>query len=173
LKLNHFYRNVKEIKKPNMSEGSYRLIAWGCLLIAVALAFGWCITETGPAGWMMDSSERFLDTRLVQVSWLITFLIVALPGYMLKRYFDGLAWSAHLKSLPPPDLRESAKRSKYVKLEAAPPPLQPAAPVNVSELPKGQEEFIATCPGCGSFFPATKSAEAVKCPNCGEALPIA
>ena len=156
-----------------MNEGPYRILGWGCLLVALAGALSWCLTESGPAGWLMDTSGHLLKTRLVQFSWLFTFAIVGLPGYLAKRYFDGLAWTAHVKNMPPPNPQESAKRSKYVKVEPAQAAPPPPSPVKVSELPKGQEEFIATCPGCGNFFPALKGADALKCPNCGEALPTA
>jgi len=108
---------------------------------------------------------------MVQVSWLITLLVIALPGYMVKRYFDNLAWNEHLKNAPRPNIYESAKKSKYIKLDGAV-AAQPPKAVELSALPKDQEEFIATCVHCGHFFSAKKSNIALKCPQCGEAIQL-
>ena len=152
-----------------MKEEHYQLIGWGCLLFTLAISFAWCMNESALPGLFMDTSERFLKMRMKQFSWLLTFLIIGLPGLMAKRYFDGLAWDAHLKTLPPPDVRESARRSKYIRLEEVP----TAAPavVKLNNISKDQEEFIATCPSCRNFFPAKKGSGEMKCPNCGEVLP--
>ena len=153
-----------------MNENTYRYLGWSVLVVTVALSLVWCINGTGLAGWLMDHSERWTEHRLTQISCLLTFVTLCLPGYMAKQYFEGLAWQAHLKNIPPPDVQESAKRSKYINIESAPPPAP--KPVEVSSLPKGQDEFIATCAACGHYFPAKKSPAGLKCPNCGEAIPI-
>jgi hypothetical protein len=154
-----------------MKEEYYRILGWGCLLITLIIALSWGFNEKGLAGWLMDTSERYLKTRLTQISWLITFLVLGLPGLMAKRFFDGLAWDVHLKNLPPPDIRKSAKKSKYIKLDTASAAAPPPPPVKTADLPAHQDEFVLTCPGCGNFFPAKKGAVA-KCPNCGEVVPI-
>ena len=153
-----------------MKEQYYRLLGWGCLAITVVIAGGWCLNHSGLVGVLIRISVKLIDVELVQISCLITILLIVFPGYVMKRYLDGLAWNLHLKSLPPPDIRESAKRSKYVKIDDA----RPAPPkvVQVSELPKEQNEFIATCPACGHFFPATKDSNELRCPNCGESIPL-
>ncbi len=153
-----------------MKEQHYRLIGWGFLVLSLLIAGQWCFNQTGLAGLLMRTSQRLLDTELRQISFLITFAIVVFPGYVIKRYFDSLAWNAHLESLPPPDIHESARRSKYVKTDGLPP--VPPKPVQLSDLPKEQMEFIATCPACGHFFPATKDSKDLRCPNCGESLPL-
>jgi len=153
-----------------MKDQNYRLFGWGCLALSIVVAGGWCVNHSGLPGMLMRASNKAFGTELIQVSCLITFAVIVLPGYVIKRYFDELAWDAHLKSLPPPDIRESAKRSKYVKTDHVPP--TPPKPVQVSDLPEGQKEFIATCTACGHFFSAIKDTKALQCPNCGESIPI-
>jgi hypothetical protein len=151
-------------------EQHYRVFGWGILGAAIAISLTWCLNETGLTGFILRTGERLLEVKLLQISWLVTIVSLCLPGYIIKRYFDGLAWSEHLRSMPPPDIRESAKRSKYIKLEDVP-PVAPR-PVELSSLPKEQEEFIATCVACGHFFSARKSGGEIKCPQCGEAIPL-
>ncbi len=153
-----------------MKEQHYRLIGWGCLAITVLITGGWCLNHSGLVGFLMHISLKLFDIELIQISCLITILLIVFPGYLIKRYFDGLAWDLHLKSLPPPDIRESARRSKYIKTDDVPP--APPKPVQLSELPSEQKEFIATCTACGHFFPATKELKDLRCPNCGETLPL-
>ncbi|MGH9858236.1 MAG: hypothetical protein ACRD4B_10370, partial [Acidobacteriota bacterium] len=120
---------------------------------------------------LIATGEKLIQVRMVQFSWLVTLVVLALPGYIIKRYFDNLAWNEHLKNSPRPNIYESAKKSKYIKLEAAQAP-QPQRPVELSSLPKEQEEFIATCVHCGHFFSAKKSNLALKCPQCGEGIQL-
>ena len=159
-----------KVEKDAMKEAQYRLLWWACFLITVALSLSWCVGQTGLAGWFILISERVLHTRLVQISCLLSLLILCLPGYLVKNYFDGLAWEEHMRSLPPPDIRESAKRSKYIKLDTAVPPAP--EPVKTTDLPKGQQEFIATCAACGYLFPAKRDSKELRCPTCGEAVPL-
>jgi hypothetical protein len=153
-----------------MKEQEYTLIGWLLFAITIVVAFVWCINESGLAGFLIRNGQKLLHVRLVQISWLITFVVICLPGFVIKRYFDGLAWNAHLRALPQPDIRESAKKSKYINLESAPPPAP--KPVEIHELPKDQEEFIATCSACGHYFSARKTSDALKCPHCGEVISI-
>jgi hypothetical protein len=108
--------------------------------------------------------------KLIQISWLITIIVVCLPGLILKRYFEGLAWKEHVRNIPAPDIRESAKRSKYVKTDNV--PVAPPKAVELSSIPEQQEEFIATCVACGHFFSAKKSGAEITCPQCGEVIPL-
>jgi|GEM_PF-2731255 len=151
-------------------EKHYQVIGWAILCTTVLVALTWCLNETGLAGYLIRIGERLLDVKLVQLSWLVTILSLCLPGYIIKRYFDGLAWAEHMKSQPAPDIRESAKRSKYIKLEDV--PSAAPKPVELNSLPKDQEEFIATCVACGHFFSAQKSGGQIKCPQCGETIPL-
>ena len=151
-----------------MTEKEFRLVGWAVFLLTVVIALGWCINETGLTGWLIRTSYKLLDVRLVQISWLITGIVVCLPGYIAKRYFDNLAWNEHLKAMPKPDIRESAKRSKYVQVDASVPVT--AKPFEVSSIARDQEEFIATCVACGHFFSAKKSESTLNCPQCGEPI---
>ena len=151
-------------------EQQYQAIGWGIFGITIVIATMWCLHESGLAGYLIRTGERLLEIKLVQISWLITFLVLCLPGYIVKRYCDGLAWKEHLSAMPAPNVRESAKRSKYIKVDNIPPPAP--TPVEVSSLPKGQEEFIATCVACGHFFSAKKLGSEIKCPQCGETIPL-
>jgi hypothetical protein len=151
-------------------EQHYQGLGWGIFLLTIVVATSWCLNETGLAGYLIRTGLRLLNVKLVQISWAITFLLLCLPGYAVKRYFDGLAWKEHLNSMPAPNIHESAKRSKYIKLDHV--PAAAPTPVEVSSLPKGQEEFIATCVGCGHFFSAKKTGTEIKCPQCGENIPL-
>jgi hypothetical protein len=154
-----------------MESKNYQLLGWVIFLSAIILAIYWCTNQSGPAGWFLSLSEKLFDTKLVQISWGLTLLIVGFPGYLVKKYLDQKAHEEYLKSLPPPNIQESAKRSKYIKLEGAA-AAAPAAPrVKESELPGGQEEYVATCPACGNLFPAKRDGKEKKCPSCGEAIP--
>jgi hypothetical protein len=155
---------------PVTKEQQYQLFGWIILSACVLVALIWCLNEAGLTGVLIRSGQRYLDVKLVQISWLITILALGLPGLALKRYFEGLAWKEHLRNMPAPDIRESARRSKYIKVEDAPP--APPKPVEVSAIPEHQEEFIATCVACGHFFSARKSGETITCPQCGEIIPI-
>jgi hypothetical protein len=153
-----------------MSEGMYRIIGWGIFLALVGLAVFWGATHSGLAGFFMDMSKKLADgAELTQISWGLTLAILGFPGWMIKNYFEGLAWNVHVKNLPPPDPRESARRSKYIQVDNLPP--VPPKPVTLTNLPEGQEEFIATCPACGNFFSAKKGVKDLKCSSCGESVP--
>jgi hypothetical protein len=151
-------------------EQHYRAFGWAFFCISIAIALVWCLNESGLTGLLIRLSQHYLDIKLVQISWLITFVVVCVPGLILKRYFEGLAWKEHLKNMPAPDIHESAKRSKYIKLDAA--PVAPPKPVEISAIPQHQEEFIATCVACGHFFSAKKSGGEITCPQCGEIIPL-
>lgn len=153
-----------------MTEGQYRFIGWCCLILTIGVALTWCLTESGLTGKIMQISHNLIDVQLKQISCVATFIIVILPGYIIKRYCDELAWDSHLSHLPPPDVRESAKKSKYINLDDAPP--LPPQPVQVSSIPDNQPEFIATCGACGHLFSARKDIKSLQCPNCGENIPL-
>ncbi len=158
-----------------MKEGSYRFIGWLIFICSLALAAYWCATRGGPMQYLLQFSEKVFKTDLIQISWILTFLLIAGPGYLIRNFFEGLAWNAHVRDLPPPDIQESARRSKYIKAEdvaaaAAAAPARKA--VKLENLPEGQEEFVASCPACGQFFSATRGAKDLKCPHCGEAVPL-
>ena len=152
-----------------MKEQHYRIIGKICFIGFIAVGLYWCLNNKGLAGWLIQISENITGQRLGLISWILTLLILGIPGYMLKNYFEALAWNAHVESLPPPDRRDSAKRSKYVKAEDA--PLAPSKPVLLTNVPKGQQEFIATCPACEKLFPAQRDQADLKCPQCGEKIP--
>jgi hypothetical protein len=166
LELASFCYNLFSVTK----EQHYQAFGWGIFLTTALIAAIWCLNESGLTGYLIRTGERLLHVRLVQISWLITIVVLCLPGYIIKRYFDGLAWKERLRAMPAPNIRESAKRSKYIKLDGVPPPAP--TPVEVNALPKGQEEFIATCVACGHFFSARKTGTEIKCPQCGEIIPI-
>ena len=149
-------------------EQHYQIFGWAFFLTSILIALIWCLNGTGLTGLLIRASQRYLNVRLVQLSWLITIIVICFPGFILKRYFEGLAWKEHVTNMPAPDIRESAKRSKYVKLDDI--PAAPPKPVEVSELPKDQEEFIATCIACGHFFSAKKTGAEITCPQCGEII---
>jgi hypothetical protein len=153
-----------------LHEQHYKVLAWGIFAASIALAAYWCLNEKGLTGWLIDISREKTGQRLTLISWIITGLILVLPGYIAKNYFMAMAWNAHVDSLPPPDRRESARRSKYVKDDVVA-PLAPPTPVRLTNLPSGQQEFIATCPACGNLFPAQKNTPEIKCPQCGEQVP--
>ena len=155
-----------------MSEQQYKGIGWVIFVLTLVLAAYWCMNQSGPAGFLIDLTEKATGHQLVQISWLITFALIGIPGWVIKSYFEGLAWNEHLKKLPPPDARESARRSRYVQPGADVPPVPPK-PVKLDNVPKGQQEFIATCPSCGNFFSAKKTIGPLKCPSCGEVVPVA
>ncbi len=155
-----------------MKEQEYQLVGWAVFAVTIIIALAWCLNETGLTGWLIRNSESFLQVRLVQVSWLITILIVCLPGFMAKRYFENLAWNEHLKKMPKPNVQDSAKKSKYIAAELNVMQQAPPKPVEISSLPQEQEEFIATCAKCGHFFSAKKTNADLKCPQCGEAIEL-
>jgi hypothetical protein len=84
---------------------------------------------------------------------------------------DALAWNAHVEKLPPPDIQESARKSKYIQVDPALSAPVPKA-VNTASLPEELNEFIATCTACGHLFPARRESKTRECPNCGETLNI-
>ncbi|HSE43030.1 MAG TPA: hypothetical protein VLH08_19880 [Acidobacteriota bacterium] len=153
-----------------MQEQQYKIVGWSIFGASIALAAYWCLNEKGLTGWLIDLSKETAGQRLTLISWIVTILVVVLPGYILKNYFMAMAWNAHVDSLPPPDRSESARRSKYIKDDVVA-PLAPANPVRLTNLPPGQQEFIATCPACGNLFPAKKNTPDLKCPQCGEQVP--
>jgi hypothetical protein len=153
-----------------MKEKEYQFIGLGIFGFTLLIAFIWCSNESGLTGLLLRASQKLFDARLLQLSWLITVLVVCLPGFIAKRYFDGLAWNERMKQAPRPNIYESAKKSKYISVEQATP--QAPKPVEMSSLPKNQEEFIATCVSCGHFFSAKKTNADLKCPQCGETIPI-
>jgi hypothetical protein len=154
-----------------MKEQQYTFLGWSILILSGATALLWCLSEGGLTGWFITKGQQLLNVRLNQISCLLTIATLCLPAYIVKNYFDALAWKKHVSDLPPPDVYASAKRSKYVQRDQAPPPPQPK-PIEITNLPKGQQEFIATCPSCGNFFPAQTNAGDLKCPSCGEAVPL-
>ena len=153
-----------------MKEQEYQFVGWGIFGLAILIASIWCLNESGLTGFLIRSGHRLFNVRLIQISWLITVLVVCLPGFIAKRYFDGLAWNERMRKAPPPDIYTSAKKSKYVSLDQAAP--QAPKPVEISSLPKHQEEFIATCASCGHFFSAKKTNTDLKCPQCGEIIQL-
>lgn len=153
-----------------MSEQQYKAIGWILFILTILIASYQCLNQAGIAGFLMDISERATGHRLTQLAWLLTFAAICFPGWMLRNYFEGLAWNAHVKNLPPPDIRESSRKSKYVKAPDVPPAPKP---VKLDNVAKGQEEFIATCPACGNFFSAKRTIGPTKCPACGEVVPVA
>ncbi|HEY7161861.1 MAG TPA: hypothetical protein VH815_11410 [Acidobacteriota bacterium] len=156
-----------------MKEQHYRIIGWSCFIAFILLALYWVLNNNGLAGWLTNLFQSIIGARLGTISAVITVVAVGLPGYMLKNYFEGLAWNAHVEAMPPPDREESAKRSKYLKAESGSlgAPLAPAKPVILTNVPKTQEEFVATCPACGKLFPAKRDQAEIKCPQCGETVP--
>jgi hypothetical protein len=150
-----------------MNEQQYKMVGWGIFIASIALALYWCLNEKGLTGWFIRVGEQAAGQRLGLISWILTILVVVLPGYILKNYFMAMAWNAHVDSLPPPDRAESARRSKYVKTDAAAPPA-PKKPVVLTNLPADQKEYIATCPACSNLFPAQRGTPELKCPQCGE-----
>ena len=156
-----------------MKEAHYRIIGWSCFIGFLLVALFWILNNNGLAGWFGNLFEKIIGARLGTISAVLTALIVGFPGYLLKNYFEGLAWNAHMEELPPPDPLESAKRSKYIKAEAGSSiaPLAPAKPVILTNVPQTQQEFIATCPSCGKLFPAKRDPAEIKCPQCGETVP--
>jgi hypothetical protein len=153
-----------------MNEQHYRIIGWGIFFLSIALALYWCLNEKGLTGWLINVSKETAGQKLTLISWIITGLVVVLPGYILKNYFMAMAWNAHIDALPPPDRTESARRSRYMKNDVVA-PLAPSKPVVLTNLPSDQKEFIATCHGCGNLFPAQRNTPELKCPQCGEKIP--
>jgi hypothetical protein len=156
-----------------MKEQHYRLTGWIFFIAFILFALYMILNSIGLPRWLGNLFESIIGARLGTISAVLTVIIVGLPGYMIKNYFEGLAWNAHVEALPPPDRMESAKRSKYVKAEAGSSfaPLAPAKPIiltNVSQTPK---EFVATCPACGKLFPAKSDQAEIICPQCGEKVP--
>lgn len=153
-----------------MNEGQYRTTGWVIFLCFLAVAFYMCWTHTMIMAFFLDLSMRLTDNELVQVSWLLTFAVLGLPGYMIKNSFEHKAWDAHVAAMPKANVRESLKKSKYVSsdnISAA-----PIQAVDLSSLPEGQEEFIVTCQSCGHLFSAKKDQKDLKCPSCGEPVPV-
>ena len=155
-----------------MKEQHCRIIGWSCFIGFILVGLYWVLNNNGLAGWFGNLFERIIGARLGTISAILTVVIVGFPGYLLRNYFEGLAWNAHIETLPPPDPMESAKRSKYVKAEAGSSfaPLAPAKPILLTNVAQTQQEFVATCPACGKLFPAKREAE-IKCPQCGETVP--
>ena len=153
-----------------MNEQTYRALGWGIFLATVGLTLYWCLNQSGLAGFVMDKFESATGHSMNQLAWIITAAVLCIPGWMAKNYFEGLAWNAHVEALPPPDIRASARKSKYVDTSN----LAAAAPkaVKLDEVAKGQEEFIATCPSCGNFFSAKKDTGPINCTSCGEPIPF-
>lgn len=151
-----------------MNEGQYRTTGWMVFLAFLGIAFYMCWTHTLLMGFFLNLSMSLTGNELIQISWLLTFVAIGLPGYMIRNSFEQKAWQAHLDAMPKADPRESARRSKYIEVPAT------AAPkaVDLSSLPQAQEEFILTCPVCGNLFSAKRGETSVKCPSCGEAVPL-
>lgn len=156
-----------------MKEQHYRIIGWSCFIVFILVGLYWVLNGNGLAGWLGNLFQSIIGARLGTISAVLTLVIIGLPGYILKNYFEGLAWNAHVAAMPPPDRIESAKRSKYVKAEAGSSiaPLAPAKPIILANVAQTQQEFIATCPSCGKLFPAKKDQQEIKCPQCGETVP--
>jgi hypothetical protein len=156
-----------------LKEQHYRIIGWSCFIAFLLLALYWILNNNGLAGWLTHLFQNMIGARLGTISAVLTVIVVGLPGYMLKNYFEGLAWNARVETMPPPDRQESAKRSKYVKAEAGSSfaPLAPAKPILLTNVSPTQQEFVATCPACGKLFPAKRDQAEIKCPQCGEPVP--
>jgi hypothetical protein len=154
-----------------VSEQQYKAIGWGLLVLTAGVAVYMCANQNGIAGFLMNLTEQATGHRLTQLAWLITFAVCCIPGWMVKNYFEGLAWNAHVANLPPPDPIQAARRSKYVKAPEGPAPAP--KPIQISNVAKEQKEFVATCPGCGNFFSAKKQIGPTRCPSCGEVVPVA
>lgn len=153
-----------------MNENGYRIVGWAIFGFTIIVALNWCLNGTGLAGWILHLGEDLFQIHLGQTAWVVTIAVLCFPGYLAKRYFDQQAWNAHVDSLPPPDVRTSAMKSKYVQLDAAQ-LSAPPKPVEIKDLPPEQMEFIATCAACGHLFSARRDEKDLKCPNCGENLP--
>lgn len=156
-----------------MKEQHYRIIGWSFFIAFILLALYWILNNSGLARWLGNLFESIIGARLGTISAVLTVIIVGFPGYILKNYFEGLAWNAHVEALPPPDRSESAKRSKYVKADVGSSigSLAPAKPIILTNVAPTQQEFVATCTACGKLFPAKRDQTELKCPQCGETVP--
>jgi hypothetical protein len=153
-----------------MNEGQYRGTGWAIFIVFLLIPLYMCWTHTLVMRFFLNLTLSLTDNELVQISWLLTFAVFALPGLMTKNYFVQKSWDAHVAALPKPDARDSAKRSKYVSLGNV--PLSAPKPVDISGIPQGQEEFIVTCGACGHLFSARRGQKSLKCPSCDEPIPI-
>lgn len=152
-----------------MNEGQYRTTGWVIFVCLLAVAFYMCITRTFLMAFFLNLSVSMTGNELVQISWLLTFAVFGLPGYMIKNYYEQKAWQAHVEAMPKADPRDSAKRSKYVE---APANMPAAKPIDLSSLPQAQEEFILTCGTCGHLFSAKRGQTNLTCPSCGEPVEV-
>lgn len=153
-----------------MTEQQNKIVGNVIFALCLLVALYWCVTSSGLFVFFLDLGAQLTGTNLIQISWLLCFVVLGIPGLMAKRYFEAKAWEAHLAALPKANARESAKRSKYVKTDNLPP--QPQVAVDLTSLPEGQEEFIATCSSCEHLFSAKKGVKDLKCPSCGEPIPV-
>jgi hypothetical protein len=149
-----------------MKENHLRLTGGVLFGLTILLALFWCLNQSGLTGWFIRLTERFSGERLVFISRVITILAVCFPGYLVRNYFNGLAWNEHVRNQKPPDRAESARRSRYVEAQQAP----KKAAVQLANLPSTQEEYIINCAGCGHYFSSSKADPALKCPSCGEPI---
>jgi hypothetical protein len=163
----------KKSGRLTLKEQHYRILGWFCFIAFILVALSWILSDSGLARLLGNFFQNIIGARLWTISAVLTVIIVGLPGYMLKNYFEGLAWNARVEALPPPDRQESAKRSKYVKAEAGSSitSLAPAKPIILTNVAPTQQEFIATCTACGKLFPAKRDQKEIKCPQCGETVP--
>lgn len=153
-----------------MKEEHYKYVGWGVVIFAALLCLNWSFSRTGPTAIFISLAKQFTGVELVQPAWILTFAVICYPAWLFKNYMEALAWQEHVRNMPKADARESAKKSKYVKTDHLPP--APPKPVQLSNIPEGQEEFVVTCGQCGQFFSAKKGVKDLKCPNCGEAVPV-
>jgi len=101
-----------------MSEQGYKAIGWGILLLTALLATYWCMNEAGLAGFLLNTSESM--TAPVGSNQLASDLCDRVhSGWIIKNYFEGLAWNAHVASLPP-RISGICRKSKYVRVEDVP-----------------------------------------------------
>lgn len=154
-----------------MTEGQYRGAGWTIFIVFLLIPLYMCLTHTYLMRFFLNWTASLTDNELVQISWLLTFAVFGVPGYMIKNVFEQKAWDAHVAAMPKPDPRDSAKRSKYVSLENVAP--SAPKPVDISSLPEGQEEFVVTCGACGHLFSAKRGQKNLKCPSCDEPVPVA
>ena len=88
-----------------MNEQHYKVIGWSIFIASIALALYWCLNENGLTGWFIRVGEQAAGQRLGLISWILTILIVVLPGYILKNYLigNGLECPCGFATTPRPD----------------------------------------------------------------------
>lgn len=169
LRILHLQARCRNVN--SMTEKQYKGVGYGIFGLCLLIALYWCYNGSGLYAYFLDWSFRLFDTGLPQISGVVTFAVIGLPAFLVKRYFEHKAWDAHVAALPKADPRQSAKRSKYVRTDNLPPGVPQA--VDLTSLPEGQQEFIVTCGACGHLFSGKKGVKELKCPSCGEPTPVA